>query len=776
MATNTFLDLKPEQLRNLMETLSPEEQDVIKQILTEYAETGKSKTYETVWKQDYEEIPVDIDTFLESDEYLGTVTDNGKQIYPFWRERLREIFANGDTEFTEIVFSGAIGIGKTQIAVYALDYLLYRLLCLRNPQKYFGFAETDEIAIFCFNATVALAMGVGYSRIHATCLKSPWFMTHGTQGGSDTNPYYIPNKHITIKAGSKASHGLGQQIFAAFLDEVNFAPGQNATLEKSKIMQTYTSITARIKSRFIKNGKLLGKMFMVSSKHAESDFLEVYIEKRKTETDAATMYLVDEPLWVVKPSTTYSGLKFKVAYGAKQLMPQIVGPDDDEESLKHMGFSILEVPIEFEADFKFNIVTALQDLAGIALPGALNYFNYKVFSKCYVDTPSPFTAEVLQIGLDDHMEYEEFFNFDVIPVEIRNLPIAIHVDTALKHDLLGMSAVAYLRNIVEDSDDGLVEKRVYAHVFSVGIQAPPGSEISLAKTRRFIYKLRALGLNIVVVSTDTFQSAEFHQILRDKGFETAIRSLDRTPEGYQILREAMLENRISLIRHGRLENELIHLQRDTITGKLDHPANGCFTSDTKIRLTDGRSLSIEELISEQGAGKSIEVYTKNCATGKTEHKKIRSIFPTKLASELVLVLLSNGATIRCTPEHRFMLVDGSFVEIQKLCSDTALMTPDGKDIRISSIVRIPYLGLVYDLEIEDNHNFTLDAGVVVHNSKDISDSLAGAVWDLSLIPYEPGLSNFRLELGGPKEEEIPAFTSMFRGMKPLDKYNFERAR
>ena len=416
-------------------------------------------------------------------------------------------------------------------------------------------------------------------------------------------------------------------------DEVNFAPGANASIEKSKIMQTYSSVKARIKSRFIKDGKLLGKMFLVSSKHAEHDFLEVYLQRRRGEADAKKLFIVDEPLWVVKPSSTYSGKRFQVAYGAKQLMPQVVEPGDDIDGLIRMGYKILDVPVEFEADFRFNIVTSLQDLAGIALPGTTSYFSYKVFSKCYVERPNPFTNEVLQIGIDDAMEYEEFFDFEQIPKHLIHLPIALHIDTALKHDLLGMSAVAYVKNLIEDSDDGLVEKRVYDHLFSVGIQAPPGSEISLAKTRRFIYRLRALGLNVVIISTDTFQSAEFHQILKDKGFNTAIRSLDRTPEGYQILREAMLENRMTLIRHSRLENELIYLQRDSGTGKLDHPPNG---------------------------------------------------------------------------------------------------------------------------------------------SKDISDSLAGAVWDLSLLPYQPSLTNYRMEYSS-GEEDLPAcFNNEMGGLRPLNKYQFDR--
>ena len=205
--------LAPERFQAIYNSLSDTEQAVMRQIITELAETGESETYEKVWLEDYEEIPVDIDTFLEDPEYLGNATNLGTQIYPFWRQQLRDIFAGGDTDYEEIAFTGAIGIGKTQIAVYAIAYLMYRLLCLKFPQRYFGFADTDDIAIFFFNATVSLAQAVGFGRLHNCLMESPWFLNHGKVMGSQDNPYYVPGKHIVIKAGSKSSHGLGQQIF-----------------------------------------------------------------------------------------------------------------------------------------------------------------------------------------------------------------------------------------------------------------------------------------------------------------------------------------------------------------------------------------------------------------------------------------------------------------------------------------------------------------------------------------------------------------------------------
>lgn len=48
-----------------------------------------------------------------------------------------------------------------------------------------------------------------------------------------------------------------------------------------------------------------------------------------------------------------------------------------------------------------------------------------------------------------------------------------------------------------------------------------------------------------------------------------------------------------------------------------------------------------------------------------------------------------------------------------------------------SIVRLSNPVKVYDLEVDSEvHNFSLSNGVVVHNSKDVSDSVCGAVYNL----------------------------------------------
>lgn len=43
---------------------------------------------------------------------------------------------------------------------------------------------------------------------------------------------------------------------------------------------------------------------------------------------------------------------------------------------------------------------------------------------------------------------------------------------------------------------------------------------------------------------------------------------------------------------------------------------------------------------------------------------------------------------------------------------------------------------VYDLTVQDNHNFALSCGVFVHNSKDQSDAFCGALYDASQFAEE----------------------------------------
>ncbi|PSQ56339.1 MAG: DNA topoisomerase (ATP-hydrolyzing) subunit B [Halobacteriales archaeon SW_9_67_25] len=101
-------------------------------------------------------------------------------------------------------------------------------------------------------------------------------------------------------------------------------------------------------------------------------------------------------------------------------------------------------------------------------------------------------------------------------------------------------------------------------------------------------------------------------------------------------------------------------------------AGGCFTGDTEISLASGRSITFEELVAEHESGETHYCYTVN-EEGKIALEQIHHPRLTKEDAELVEVTLDNGESIRCTPDHEFMLRGGTYCEAQNLESGQSLM-------------------------------------------------------------------------------------------------------
>ena len=99
---------------------------------------------------------------------------------------------------------------------------------------------------------------------------------------------------------------------------------------------------------------------------------------------------------------------------------------------------------------------------------------------------------------------------------------------------------------------------------------------------------------------------------------------------------------------------------------------GCFTKDTKVKLTDGRDLSFEELVKEYQQGKNNFTYTIN-ENGEIGIAQILHPRKTIQHARIMKVVLDNGEEIKCTPNHKFMQKDGSYKEAQNLQSGDSLM-------------------------------------------------------------------------------------------------------
>lgn len=207
--------INDEQINKMLENLTNSEKEIVSEILTDYVKSGSLDKFNNLMLQDYEEIPVDINTFISNPEYLGNSflkEDGTLRIYPFWIEKLNEIFQGLKNNYNECILTGGIGLGKSTIAVIGVLYVLYKLMCLRSPQEYYELIKGDKIYIIFFNITLDQSYGVAYQQMQEYLQKSPWFMKRGTISGRK-NLIYTPGKNIEFAVGSKTEHGLGKAIF-----------------------------------------------------------------------------------------------------------------------------------------------------------------------------------------------------------------------------------------------------------------------------------------------------------------------------------------------------------------------------------------------------------------------------------------------------------------------------------------------------------------------------------------------------------------------------------
>ena len=213
---NLLLDI------SALDGLSEEERRLALEILKEFSQDGVSTLLDTLQYGDFEEIPVDIDTFLDDDRYLGKglwevdVLSGTRRctIFPYWRETLKKLFPdNLTTAYNTLILTGAIGIGKSFVGVIAMLYLLYRMLCLKDPYGYFGMQPIDKITFSMLNITLDAAQGVAWDKAQQMIQSSSWFMDHGAVNASRSNPMWQPGKHIELIFGSQNRHVVGRALF-----------------------------------------------------------------------------------------------------------------------------------------------------------------------------------------------------------------------------------------------------------------------------------------------------------------------------------------------------------------------------------------------------------------------------------------------------------------------------------------------------------------------------------------------------------------------------------
>lgn len=170
-----------------------------------------------------------------------------------------------------------------------------------------------------------------------------------------------------------------------------------------------------------------------------------------------------------------------------------------------------------------------------------------------------------------------------------------------------------------------------------------------------------------------------------------------------------------------------------VNGKMncyvDMRSNDCFTYNTKIPLLNGEVWELGRL-AEEKFDEKFWVYSRDengrIVPGLAHHpRKVRRV------SEIMKITLDNGEVIECTPDHRFMLLNGEYKEVKDIEIGESL-SPLYRRHNDKGYEEIFYHDRwekthiiskeilkkecdVYDLTVDKYHNFALESGVFVHN-------------------------------------------------------------
>ncbi len=314
-----------------------------------------------------------------------------------------------------------------------------------------------------------------------------------------------------------------------------------------------------------------------------------------------------------------------------------------------------------------------------------------------------------------------------------------------------MNAIARKRNKIKESESNLGGENIREGLTGVISVKVPEPEFE-GQTKTKLGNTEVRGIVDSLVGEVLTEYLDFRPQVVDTILEKAIQAY-KAAEAARRARE--LVRRKSVLESSPLPGKLADCSsRDPGESEIfiveGDSAGGCFSGETQVALADGRSLSFKELVAEQAMGKEHCCYTIT-NNGSIGIERIINPRMTKANAEVIKLTLDNSETIICTPDHRFMLQDGSYKPAVSLTPDDLLMplyrplaeirkqaqvktekkeaysavagnqtqvcdAVANYNYQVVSIESLEQLVDVYDIEVPHTHNFALESGVFVHNS------------------------------------------------------------
>lgn len=507
----------------------------------------------------FEENPVDVKTFVESPDYLGQpplssiqydIVEAMSQIYR--KEDLQTLMGTdaGEKHYAkytknEIILQLGKGSGKDFVSTVACAYVVYKLLCLKDPARYYGKPSGDAIDIINVAINAEQAKNVFFKGFKTKIEKSPWFA-----GKNDPKVNSIGfDKSITVYSGhSERESHEGLNLFMAVLDEISgFATEVGTGNDQGKTADNiYKAFRGTVDSRFPD----LGKVVLLSFPRYNGDFIskryeDVIMEKEVIER--RHKFIINEEL-PEGPDNEF----------------EIVWEEDHIKSYKYPRMFALKRPT-WEVnptrkidDFKIAFLTDLGDamMRFLCTPTYSSdaFFKQKEkLEKCMT----------LRNPLDNHRRFDSGFKPD--PDKI----YYIHADLAQKHDKCAV-AIAHVErwvNIQVIKDYEQVAPIVVVDAVAWWEPKVEGP-VDLSEVKKWIMNLRREGFNIGMVTFDRWQSFDIQQELKAVGMRTDTVSVAK--KHYEDLAMMIYEERIAMPMIPLLLDEMSEL-KIMKNNRVDHP-------------------------------------------------------------------------------------------------------------------------------------------------------------------------------------------------------------
>lgn len=531
--------------------------------------------------------PVDIEEFLDSPEFLGS---SDISLWPEVRKTIIDINRdwwkgpNCNSCHMEAVLMGSTSSGKSEISKITLLYHLYLLSCIDTPQALYGLPKTTSIVFAIMAAKPHVTKKVLYAPLRSLVESMPYFQKHLRPNRLVESEMIFEEQNIrVVPGGSDADAILGEAVIGGIIDEINFmnvvlkskkaevSTGRAGMFDQAQVV--HGTMVRRKKGRFIYRGPQIGIICTSSSTRYKGDFTD----KRKQQiihNNETNVYIYDKPQYEVWPQDRYCGEKFRLLVGNDIISDTRILSGD--ESVPE-GSLVLNIPVEYLADFQRDPHSALRDVCGLSTSSISPFFKrrFKIYEAITkgeeIGLESFLHKDNVILGVDD-MPRIKFGHYCANP----SRPRYVHIDLSVTGDRCGIAMVRFDGMVDVERSNGVVEKLPLATVeLACSIEPDSNHEIQFAEVRTWVKQLRDIyGYPIKAVTYDGVFSTESIQQWRKQGMKTGHVTVDRTSVPYKQLRDTFNDGRLRMYNQEVLVNELFELEYDETKDKVDHPPTG----------------------------------------------------------------------------------------------------------------------------------------------------------------------------------------------------------